>query len=228
MTAVNRAGEHPLAALWMSYTHRRYALLFYTLVTTLVAAPISSALGFQQNVIDVFLAIALLAAVLPMGQRPGAQLALVGLFVCAVAARIGMSLGNDATLAALSFALWAVIALTAAASALLFAIRSQEVEREHVYAALSAYLLAGLFFGVIHWALEQAQPGSYSFPGKFTHISSYYFSFITLATIGFGDILPRSDVARGLTIIEGIGGQLFLAVLVARLVSQHRKGRDSA
>jgi len=46
-----------------------------------------------------------------------------------------------------------------------------------------------------------------------------YFSFVTLATLGYGDIVPRSDVARSLAIIEAVAGQLYLAAMVARLVS---------
>jgi voltage-gated potassium channel len=50
-------------------------------------------------------------------------------------------------------------------------------------------------------------------------MTAIYFSFVTLATLGYGDITPRTDVARSVAILEGVGGQLFLAVLVARLVS---------
>src|SRR4029453_5872531 len=45
-----------------------------------------------------------------------------------------------------------------------------------------------------------------------------YYSFVTLATLGYGDYLPRTDLARGLAQFEVIGGQLFLAVMVARLI----------
>jgi voltage-gated potassium channel Kch len=55
-------------------------------------------------------------------------------------------------------------------------------------------------------------------------MSAIYFSFVTLATLGYGDIVPRSDLARGLAIVEGVGGQLFLAVMVARLVSLYGRG----
>jgi hypothetical protein len=56
-----------------------------------------------------------------------------------------------------------------------------------------------------------------------------YYSFVTLATLGYGDIVPRSEVARGLTIMEAVAGQLYLAVLVARLVSLYvsGKGKDN-
>ncbi len=51
-----------------------------------------------------------------------------------------------------------------------------------------------------------------------------YFSFVTLATLGDSDIVPRTDVARGFAIGKGVGGQLFLAVLIAHLVSLYTRG----
>ena len=48
-----------------------------------------------------------------------------------------------------------------------------------------------------------------------------YFSFITLTTLGFGDVVPRTPIARTFAILEAVVGQMYLAVLVARLVGQH-------
>jgi voltage-gated potassium channel Kch len=67
--------------------------------------------------------------------------------------------------------------------------------------------------------------GSFTPAGDFSRVSAIYFSFVTLATLGYGDIVPRTDVARGLAIVEGVGGQLFLAVLVARLISLYARGK---
>jgi voltage-gated potassium channel Kch len=105
--------------------------------------------------------------------------------------------------------------------------RAVSVDAEHLYAALSAYLLAGIFFGLFYWVLEQSWPGTFAFAGKFSRMGALYFSFVTLATLGYGDIVPRTDVARGLAIVEGVGGQLFLAVLVARLVSLYGRGQET-
>ena len=53
-----------------------------------------------------------------------------------------------------------------------------------------------------------------------------YFSFVTIATLGYGDVIPASAPAQGLAIVEGVGGQMYLVVLVARLVGLYAHGRD--
>ncbi len=100
--------------------------------------------------------------------------------------------------------------LLAAANALRSALRATSIESEHIYAALSAYLLAGLSFGVLYWALELAWPGSLYYGGgaidRFSEADGIYFSFVTLATLGYGDFVPKSEVARGLVILEAVAG----------------------
>jgi hypothetical protein len=117
-----------------------------------------------------------------------------------------------------------VVALLAAVGALRFGMRASVVDSEHLYAALSAYLLAGIFFGVVYFVLQRTWPGSLligggSGTGEFSVVSGIYFSFVTLATLGYGDIVPQSEVARGFAIAEAVAGQFYLAVMVARLVS---------
>ena len=56
-------------------------------------------------------------------------------------------------------------------------------------------------------------------PGQFSLANGIYFSFVTLATLGYGDVVPQTEIARGLAILEAVSGQLYLAVMVARLVS---------
>src|SRR5262249_16608563 len=113
---------------------------------------------------------------------------------------------------------WTFIGLCAAAAALRYSLRGRKVDAEHVYAALSAYLLAGLDFGLLFYALEQIHAGTMT-GSNFSRTGAMYYSFVTLSTIGYGDIVPRTDVARGIAIVEGVGGQLFLAVFVARLLA---------
>ena len=104
------------------------------------------------------------------------------------------------------------------AAALRFVMRADRVDGETICAALSAYLLAGIFFGQIHWSIESTWPGSYAPEDALSASGFVYYSFVTLATLGYGDILPKSDLARGVATLEVVGGQLFLAVTLARLV----------
>lgn len=213
-----------LRVLGLAYLRRRYAFLFYTLLITMVAAPGFAALDFPGALIELLLAANLIAAVMPVGVRKGrwVLLTMMGLVWLA---RAATALLDHPALSATALAIWPVIGLFAAAGALRFAMGALSVDAEHLYAALSAYLLAGIFFGLFYWVLEQIWPGTFIANGVFSRMSAIYFSFVTLATLGYGDIVPRSDVARGLAILEGVGGQLFLAVMVARLVSLYGRGK---
>ena len=147
--------------LWHAYLNWRYAILFYSLLLTLAVGPLRSALGLRANLLELFLAINLLAAVAPIGGRK-TRLVLLTILVVALAGRGGTAWLDQAALVPMSLALWTVIALLAAASALRFALGARVVDREHLYAALSAYLLAGIFFGVFNWVLSA--PGQARLP----------------------------------------------------------------
>ena len=209
-----------------AYLCRRYAILFYTLLLTMIAAPLVTSLELTGAFIELLLAANLIAAVMPVSATISrrALLTLIGLLW--IARFFFEWLGHPA-LSAISLGLWTIMGLVAAAYALQFAFRAKQVDTEHLYASLSAYLLAGIFFGSFYWVLEQIGPGTFQTTGAFTRMSAIYFSFVTLATLGYGDIVPRTDIARGLAIVEGVGGQLFLAVLDARLVSLYSRGKTA-
>jgi voltage-gated potassium channel len=207
------------------YVGRRYAVLFYTLLLTMVVAPLFAAFGWSGALIDLFLAASLLAAVLPVALSRDRRLLFTFIFVVWLAREATAWLDHPALSTAI-LGCWTIIALFAAAAALRFAMRASAVDSEQLYAALSAYLLAGIFFGLFYWVVEQIRPASFATPGDFSRTSAFYFSFVTLATLGYGDIVPRTDIARGVAIVEGVGGQLFLAVMIARLVSLYTRDRE--
>jgi voltage-gated potassium channel Kch len=192
----------------------------------MVAAPVFAAFELTGALIEFFLAANLLAAVIPVGAGKGRRVLLTMMSLVWLARSATAWLDHPA-LSAMTLGLWTLIGMLAAAAALRFAMRATSVDAEHLYAALSAYLLAGIFFGIFYWVLEQIWPGTFAAAGDFSRMSALYFSFVTLATLGYGDIVPRTDVARGLAIVEGVGGQLFLAVMVARLVSLYARGKTA-
>jgi hypothetical protein len=117
-----------------------------------------------------------------------------------------------------------------AAHILGYVFRARRVTSETLFGALSVYLLIGLIFALAFTTLEAREPGSLSLPAtafeadlpdprQFSTIS--YFSFVTMTTLGYGDIGPLTPAARSLVTLEALLGQLFLAVLIARLVALH-------
>ncbi len=211
-------------SLW--YASHRYSVLFYSLLLSLSLPPILEQAGITDGGVEFLLGANVLAAVWALDRGWVRATTLAILLIALIARPAGVWLSQEA-LSTMSLAIWSIVALVAAAAGLRFALRGQTVGSQQVYAALSTYLLAGLFFGVIYSVLEYFVPGSLAGGGSagppgLPVASSIYFSFVTLASLGYGDILPVSDAARGLAVVEVIGGQLFLAVMVARLVSAWR------
>jgi hypothetical protein len=206
-----------------AYWSRRYAVLFYTLILTLAAAPLLTALHFSADLLQIFLAFNLLMALLGVRGRSW-RMVLVLLAAVAVGLRAVPASAVGEGLATGALVVCSAIALLAVVSAIRFALRARTIDSEHIYAALSAYILAGLFFGVLHWAIAIAWPGSLAEAGPsgapvgVSLSTAIYYSFVTLATLGYGDVVPKTEVARGLAVLEAVGGQLYIAVTIARLV----------
>ncbi len=106
-------------------------------------------------------------------------------------------------------------------NALLHFGRSSKVDFNIVIASVVVYLLLALIWAESYNLIEIVAPGSFNFavvvPGagasRFT-----YFSFITITTLGYGDIIPATNLARVVSMLEAFVGQTYLVVLVARLV----------
>jgi hypothetical protein len=95
-----------------------------------------------------------------------------------------------------------------------------------VLAALCIYMLLGLSFGFLYAAIGDL--GSQPFFASRVHEtpSDYiYFSFITLATVGYGDLAPQGGIGRALAVTEGLTGQIYLVTAVAALVSNLGRAR---
>jgi hypothetical protein len=214
-----RAARRPIreSRLWQAYNGSRYAILFYSLLLMLVVLPVATTIGMPQVVIKFLLGACLLAAVMPNATKH-TRLILCGAVLLLIVVRMASDYGYLHINPGVVLVIVGVVGLAAAGGALRFAVSSHVVDSEIIYAALSTYLLAGLFFGQIYWAIEGVMPGSFAGPDPFSEVRSVYYSFVTLATLGYGEFLPRTDLARGVAVFEVIGGQLFLAVMVARLI----------
>jgi hypothetical protein len=103
-------------------------------------------------------------------------------------------------------------------------VQSEEVTKETIYAAIVAYMLMALMWAFLYMILELLVPGSFSFPERDFRAETMrfkYFSFVTITTLGYGDIAPLTNKASSLVMLEALFGQIYLVVLVAWLVGMH-------
>ncbi len=118
--------------------------------------------------------------------------------------------------------------------------KEEEVTVDTISGAICVYLLIGLTWAELYVAIEFFQPGSFTIHKYLPQVPGYhpehqtplflYYSFVTLTTLGYGDITPLTPPARSFSYVEAIIGQIFVAVLIARLVGlhiAHSRGRDS-
>jgi hypothetical protein len=209
------------------YFGHRFTILFAVLLMGIVGhAPVGMLLPVA-NPLDWLLGASLVVVVLS-AWRGRLRWVLGVLTVGFLAARLlDPFLDHPAPLRVSQVAVGLVCLLTAGV-AVRRALSRGPVDFEHIAAALDAYLLVGLAFGVAYWLVEAAIPGSLvaSSGEPLTPQRAAYFSFITQATVGYGDIVPIGEHVQGLVIAQGIGGQMYLAVLVARLVSLYSASED--
>jgi len=101
--------------------------------------------------------------------------------------------------------------------------KKQEVDTDTILSAASAYLMIGLTFAVVYMLLETAHTGSFVVNNVTDHAwdEFFYFSMVTLTTLGYGDIAPATPHARSVATLEATTGVLYMAVLLARLVSEY-------
>lgn len=214
------------------YSQRRYACLFFSLLISMIAAPMLGAMGVGTGFMEAFLALNILAATLITLFAFGTYVGL-GLMALVLAARGGHLLFGYQPLIATSQGFGAAVCLISACLMLRFILSEGSVTSERIFAALDVYLLVGILCGLLFAVFEEQWPGSFSFQGSSlagskqnTLAHTIYFSFVTLGTLGYGDVLPIGGHARALAVAESIGGQMYLVVVVARLVSLYKGEAD--
>ncbi len=128
--------------------------------------------------------------------------------------------GSGASLIFLAYTTYLVLGIV---------LRSARVTKEIVAGALASYVMIGLTWAIAFGVVETRWPGSIHFAGdnpeaRFSDL--LYFSYVSLLTIGYGDITPVSAAARTLVVLEGLLGMAFTTVLLAVLVAKALRGED--
>jgi hypothetical protein len=155
----------------------------------------------------------------------------ISIAVCVLLAPIVL-VTNSESVIGLTYLLPAALLVTATLPVTLSRVlRHERVTHETVLGALSTYVLVGLLFAFAYLALDSVRDTPFFAQAGPHQESEYlYFSFVTLTTLGFGDLSPAVGLPQALTALEALLGQVFLVTLVARLVTlwvrqDERRGR---
>jgi voltage-gated potassium channel len=114
-----------------------------------------------------------------------------------------------------------------------YILRAPTVNFTVLCAAVSTYLLLGVLWTMAYVLVDTMRPHSFALGGRagipfaMTPFDAFYFSFVTLNTLGYGDIVPVSRAARMLAVMEATTGMLYIATLIARLVAIHSSSRPN-
>jgi hypothetical protein len=179
-------------------------------------------------VIDVLMTLLLLAGVLAVAEHRIIEPTLVVVSILAIVMRWTEWIVPSTLLPAVRdlSALLALLVLAVAVGSNVFGAGRGVVDR--ITGAVVLYLMIGLVWAVAYGILDEHSPGAFtgagSEEGEYGLGRWVYFSFVTLTTVGYGDISPVARPARSLAMLEALIGQLYPAVILARLVSLPRDG----
>ncbi|KTD14687.1 Ion channel [Legionella gratiana] len=104
---------------------------------------------------------------------------------------------------------------------LYFTLQDQTISVTTLFGSLSAYLFIGLIFAYLYLLLESISPFSFTELQPQDEIQAIYFSFITLTTVGFGEIVPLKPIAQTFVWTESFLGQSYLAIIIGQLIGRY-------
>jgi ion channel len=226
-SVVTAANEAPSESWVISPATRRFSAveLLLVLIALFASFPFIERLKANALIESILLTVTLLSAVLAIAARGSVLIIAILLAVPSLAGRWIHHYRPDVlppevflvgAILLVIFVIWNLLA---------FVLHARVVNTEVLCASISAYLLLGLVWTFAYWLVADLNPRAFALNASsgvdpsMTGFNGLYFSLITLSTVGYGDITPVSNVARMLAAMEAVTGVLYVAVLIARLVS---------
>jgi hypothetical protein len=210
-----------------------YGLVLVLILTTFVVTMTLPPEGWAGRVVAVAIAgltaiIALTSSDVRLGR---VRLAAAAALAAVLATALARAVSSDALLGA-AFILDSLLLAVAAGTILRRVVLAAQVEFRTILGAISVFTLLGLLFGFLFLALGRLKGGEVFAGVSNAQARDYlFFSYTTLTTTGYGNLVPTGDIGQILAVFEMLTGQIFLVTLVAGLVSLWRpsaRGADGA
>jgi len=207
--------------------------LLIALALFFIWAPFVEEIEGGELIVSGLFSLVLVAGVLAVADRKRVLVIAIVLAIPAIAGRWINHFRPDLISPAVFLVAGLILIAFVVGNLLRFVLRAPSVNTEVLCASISAYLMLGLMWTMAYWLVDQLTPGgAFSFntntgTRSMNGFTGFYFSFITLSTVGYGDITPVSRIARWLAAMEAMTGLLYVAVLIARLVSLYSAPRSA-
>ncbi len=198
--------------------------IFLTLLLVFVflLPPLKPLIPVRWSLSEIFFAMLLISGVAAVSRRRWHAIVMLTIVFAAMLVELANGIAPSTKLE-----MWNSIGRLAVLGLFTFVVLAQvfragAVTRDRILGAVAAYLLFGLTWAAAYHLVALRNPDAFAgaVPKGSEHISGWvYFSYVTLTTVGYGDITPVAMVARTLSNMESLTGQLYPAILIARLVS---------
>src|SRR3989440_5253276 len=230
-----RFAQHDNTIMRWSLRFRRFSAvqLLIALVAFFICAPFVEEIKGGDLIVSALFSLVLVAGVLAVADRKRVLVIALVLAIPAIAGRWINHFRPDLIPPAVFLVAGLILIAFVVGHLLRYILRAPSVNTEVLCASISAYLMLGLMWTMAYWLVDQLTPGgAFSFntnsgTRSMNGFNGFYFSFITLSTVGYGDITPVSKIARWLAAMEAMTGLLYVAVLIARLVALYSTPKSS-
>jgi ion channel len=209
--------------------NRRDLFLLLSLVLVILMYPLLDHGDLQKLILGAMVFVPVILATVRMAQTKRWVWPAVSVMFAVLAFGVASTLFPSRALLAIKWIILATFFGLTVVHLFSYLRNARTITLSHLFTAVSVYVLLGMLFFTLYSAFDVVHPGS------FQHSSSaatdrpsdlLYFSLITLSTIGYGDIVPVYGEARMFAALEGMIGVLYVAIMIALLVSAYRRPGD--
>jgi len=203
---------------------RRFLFLLLALLLALILGPALHPFPGMRILLTVFWSLVLLSSIYAVSQNKRTIVIAVLLALPFFTEELSAHFIQSLILLAIGKLFGALFFAFVAYNILRFIYGQREIHPSTLIAASVVYLLIAAMWSYFYSILETIHPGSFHFPDTGVgHLKNpfIYFSFVTITTLGYGDITPNTGFAASLSMVEAVVGQLYIAVQVAWLVGIH-------
>ncbi len=204
------------------FVQERFLFVLASLLSFLILSPLLKGFIGLSNLLNIFLTFILLSSIYAVSQKMHQRvIALILAFPLLLSTWINYYIESPAlsivgTFSGILFFGYIVVII------LSFVLKQAKVTLDVIYASIVVYLSLAMMWGMIFILVELLEPASLTLvQERESSFHFFYYSFVTITTLGYGDITPTTEIARSLALLEAVIGQIYLVVLVARLVGIH-------